>query len=1053
MIDHESQEFDSFFQQRVDFALETPAGPKIAFEVDGSHHQDSSQRVKDNRRDQALKGAGWWVERVRAADVGNVWEPSSTVTQLISNDKYIEAFNTVSSRFQSEPYAEEADLLIALPHAIARTQLAVILAMMDGSLRFEIPVWKLAVWKRDVAWTELAVGDLLEQVRHLCGIYGITFETTIELSVIRDHDESDVWGPSSREYQNAPYDSVKVFQFTSNEALAVCRDRHLFVDLSLDSRAGDDFGTIALETSIESTVPRIIIVRSAYRRAPEQFKPWPSARAVGHSEGLELNLEYFLRHLFRKAAFRNGQLEIIERAMSRKSAIGLLPTGSGKSLTFQMPALLSPGIAVVVVPLRSLMDDQVDNLNRAGITRVERIHSGLQRHVTTEAVERLRAGEIRLLYVAPERFQSVRFRRAMQASPIARDVSFIVIDEAHCVSEWGHDFRPAYLNLGRVAREVCVSGEDVPPLLALTATASMLVLTDIQRELDIGDQEENAVVATDNFFREELKYLPIHTTTSNKRVKLMDALQSIATAFGIDSDELLTDPSYGGIVFCRHVNGEFGVESIAQSLRQEYSLDLDCVKIFSGAKPRESAYVTGPDEWEKYKANVQRAFKSDKFPLLVATHGFGMGIDKQNIRYTIHYGIPGSIEALAQESGRAGRDKQTSFCAVVFTDQETAPEKDCLDQSISAEEANERCGSVPRQVQGDLSRLMFFHAGSFKGSDHDKAQSISLLDQLAERWLEAGVGPGERSDIQVSRPPIGSEGNKATDLEKSIYRLSLLGIVSDYTTDWQTRFDVRTVHLAPEVVEENLKNYIGRYRARERGESIITQAKSHADSSRPYDHLIGALCDWIYEEIEKGRRRSMSNLIQALRRCKSDGLALAQEIDQHLSRNIFTGRIAELAKHINPQEWWEIVRDIQTPAMASQMLGSCRRTLESIPDHPGLIFLEAVGSLWGIEPDIGMVAGRIRLGLQNYENSYGATRDEALKLADGLIEEIKSGFPDLFDKVVERLVAGEKSELIAIAAYPRVSDPQLKRLCAVPWIRGMTETSRSIRLQHVGSIA
>jgi ATP-dependent DNA helicase RecQ len=162
------------------------------------------------------------------------------------------------------------------------------------------------------------------------------------------------------------------------------------------------------------------------------------------------------------------------------------------------------------------MDDQVDNLHRTSINRNIAIHSGMKRQKKEAALKQLLTGFPRFVYIAPERFQSEQFREDLKASPIAGSVTYVVVDEAHCVSEWGHDFRPAYLNVGRLAREFCAGETREPPLIALTGTASQIVLVDVQRELDIDHRDDMSLVSADSFDRRELEFLPLVSTAADK---------------------------------------------------------------------------------------------------------------------------------------------------------------------------------------------------------------------------------------------------------------------------------------------------------------------------------------------------------------------------------------------------------------------------------------------------------------------------------------------------------------------------------------------------------
>jgi ATP-dependent DNA helicase RecQ len=217
------------------------------------------------------------------------------------------------------------------------------------------------------------------------------------------------------------------------------------------------------------------------------------------------DVRWFLKYVFRKDDFWEGQWETIKRTLQGKDSVVLLPTGSGKSIAFQLAALILPGPCIAVDPIIALIDDQIDNLRSVGIDRSIGITSQMRSSKEREQVlDAFASGNYLFCYVAPERFQSKPFRERLRALTVMSPVSLIAVDEAHCVSVWGHDFRTSYLNLGRVSREYCSFGGTAPPLVALTGTASKIVLKDVQRDLGITDID--AVITPRSFDRPELRF-------------------------------------------------------------------------------------------------------------------------------------------------------------------------------------------------------------------------------------------------------------------------------------------------------------------------------------------------------------------------------------------------------------------------------------------------------------------------------------------------------------------------------------------------------------------
>ncbi|THE10100.1 DNA helicase RecQ [Enterococcus hirae] len=331
--------------------------------------------------------------------------------------------------------------------------------------------------------------------------------------------------------------------------------------------------------------------------------------------------------------FRSGQKEIIEKIMNQEDVLGIMPTGSGKSICYQLPALALPGVTIVVSPLISLMKDQVDAANQLGISATF-INSSLDGYEVAQRFRSLDTEEYQLLYIAPERFIMPDFIQAMQRWRIA----LIAIDEAHCISQWGHDFRPSYLQMANVLETL----PNRPTIVALTATATLQVASDIKRLLNI---PENNHIQT-GFARENLRLQVIKD--QKKEQYLVEYLK-------INKDQ-------SGIIYA--------------STRKEVDRLYQLLKKFGFSIGRYHGGLS-----EKERTDMQEAFLYDRLQLLVATNAFGMGINKSNIRFVIHYQIPGSLEAYYQEAGRAGRDGLPSEAILLFAPQDIQVQKFFVQQS------------------------------------------------------------------------------------------------------------------------------------------------------------------------------------------------------------------------------------------------------------------------------------------------------------------------------------------------------------------------------------
>ncbi len=329
--------------------------------------------------------------------------------------------------------------------------------------------------------------------------------------------------------------------------------------------------------------------------------------------------ESVLREYWGYDSFRPRQREIIDSVLAGHDTLGLLPTGGGKSLTFQVPALMLDGLTVVITPLISLMKDQVDNLRERGIRAVY-LTMGMTRRETRLVYDKCRLGKTRLLYVSPERLRSESFVRELRGW----NVSLITVDEAHCISQWGYDFRPSYMRIGELRG---LLGPDVP-VLALTASATPLVRDDIARQLRF--RPDSNVYAL-SFDRPNLSY--VARITQSKTDKLLQVLGATTGT---------------AIVYVR-----------------SRKKTREIAELLQGAGISATFYHAGLDP--EVKAERQEQWKSGRTRVIVATNAFGMGIDKPDVRTVIHIDLPPSLEEYYQEAGRAGRDGLPSFAVLIAT--------------------------------------------------------------------------------------------------------------------------------------------------------------------------------------------------------------------------------------------------------------------------------------------------------------------------------------------------------------------------------------------------
>ncbi len=832
-----------FKNQQVDFYLPQAY---LVIEIDGSQHQERNQHILDIKRDKYLNDHGIKTIRLTTDEIkSKSFETiKKELREYISKHKiltlYKDAFN--ENYNLSNPIFEST--------IIMRYQIFILELLKYNKISFENKTWKFELFDNDEnteRLLELAISDLFIWFACLFKLQDIEFiKPKLKITKIQ-----------------------KLEQFS--------RERNVKIDFSLLKRYSD----------INQRYPNIYFIRTDYIDTYKQFKSCNSTTldsyAIKQVDYYQVEianlikynfddkktkyaknkiLKYLLWNLFlqtdetldfKSLTFREGQLEIIKNVLSRNDTIGLLPTGSGKSICYQLAGILQPAPSFIISPIISLMNDQIAELNNFYFSRTESISSNKNAIEKSEILEDFSNKKHFFIFISPERFQDKKFRTKLKKLP---KIAYAVVDEAHCLSEWGHDFRTSYLTLVNTIRTHC--NADIS-LIALTATASLSVLKDLKLAFNITNDEN--VKTPINYAREELEFFVIDAT--NKTFKtLQEKLKSI-----IDSNE-----NFATIVFTPYASedSKFGCAKISNDLNIKFP-DTD-IEYYSGKISN------------RQKENVQNGFKNNEFKILIATKSFGMGVNKGNIKYTFHYGIPGSLESLYQEAGRAGRAKRLFIqnkakCYILFSKETDKTQLEKVWNLNTSRIELLKLSESKNLLNQDVKRQLYFLQDNFTPIDKQLQEIKNIYYELS-------------SSISKSINCRNLPKNKflKTDIkyiEKILYRLYQLGIITDWTidynsenleTDFKDNIKIENIRLA-------CQKQISKYDKDFSFENIETndeykQYKSIMHENIPeLDKYIKILLEWSFDKFVGYRRQSLKNVYEA---CDKYILEISDGVDEKL---------------------------------------------------------------------------------------------------------------------------------------------------------------------------
>lgn len=648
-----------------------------------------------------------------------------TLNDIFQFSEKTERYGTVKyTESNIENLIKNEDLLRKVPICVARLQKVVIEALLTEHISIEDKTWSVLVKECDVPCTAIAFEDLKRMFNHLVSM--TQKYNTMQFPDVELHILSPQYSTSKLHLGKQTYSKVNQI------------NREVPFDMVIDIAIDEDVDATNVQFSefraknncyfnVRSS-KHIYSAREIYTSDTIQYKPITKLVGSGEYKVIkeqEKHLVYFLNLLFRKISFRPGQLPILNRALQNKGVIGLLPTGGGKSLTYQMAAMLQPGITVVIDPLKSLMEDQYDGLIATGIDCCTYINAGLSSDERAIHEQMMESSQVIFTFMSPERLCIYEFRERLQnMHQLNVYFSYGVIDEVHCVSEWGQDFRFSYLHLGRNLYSY-VRGKARPiTLFGLTATASFDVLSDVERELSGNgafELDTHTVVRYENSNRLELQYKIERIEVEYEEDQYYDKEKKLAgypCAVNIGDSWSAHEQKRKYLKgylekipqYIRELQTDYSLNNILTRFKVRESIDLDDASILKVDMP--DNYYFQQDEYNQagivfcphvnssgisvsvnsknlnsicevgtfsgspmdgeeignLSMENMRNFRDNQTPIMVATKAFGMGIDKPNVRFTINLNYSSSLESFIQEAGRAGRDRKMALSVIFMSD-------------------------------------------------------------------------------------------------------------------------------------------------------------------------------------------------------------------------------------------------------------------------------------------------------------------------------------------------------------------------------------------------
>ena len=974
--------------QRVDFYLPQA---HLIIEVDGSQHDEDVHSIRDQQRDDAAQKRNIQTVRIPARAIReNSLELNAAIKKIYHQiQKYWKTDDPNSAersiqnhaRMFGSPYTDPQMRLQLLKTAIMRWQILLLACLMRGVISLNEPKITFCVQCNDFSDV-----DFIKDALRLAA------------------DDLSIWigkvkSLLRKEHRFPDIDIIE----PDSENTTTCRI--LAVDFSLlqrwDERLEADLDVITVRSDYDDDI-------SHYQIACAPLICYDLNVDESTTENDIASLEFFIRNLFNDEQirnFRDGQLPIIASALSRRDTIGILPTGAGKSLCYQLCTLLQPGVTIIVDPIKSLMVDQHRSVSeKLQVDRAAYINSSQGPEERARIQRQFNQGQFQFLWITPERLLIPAYRSSLSELFRQFTLAYAVIDEVHCMSEWGHDFRTSYLTLVRSIRSYLFN----PCLIGLTATASTFVYKDLLSEFDIQSDQVKTPIS---FSREELNF-SVRTVLPNESSEqlLINFLEDKKSTgiFNQEGEKYLQ----GGLVFTQiKKNSRFrkGCRHLAPLLAQKLNMPVES---FASAD-RDSA--GHGDERQNYE--TQQRFLADQLGLVVATKAFGMGIDKPNIRFVVHDGIPGSLDSLYQEAGRAGRDRRTAECIILYTRDNLTPEERAVLFGLNSTISEIRKVRARVSEKSDLNTILFFLLDNNRGTDFDLRMMQLVYRKhimIDEPLISARDYHDQICCLAIAQEeeihPLDEYGktrirdylSSFSILQKAVYRLSILGLVHDWLVEaWGDKSGIIRISKEGcsdnlEQVSESFTTYVRRYEPDFVAEKYIESLDLETlPDVNPIEQYFHGLLRWTEENIVYSRRQGIKNIIELCDNY-SDPVSFRRRIEAYFRIAEVQPKLNYIADNSSTSSYWiepfygtdhAYSQTISPPEKLVEISTALQRMLEDYRYHTGLNFVSGLNRF--LLDDFAHPDGRERLA-SAFDRIRGFNRVQQIQILNDLLATIRA---------------------------------------------------------------